>query len=153
MVVYPDENECDVRFTFQEACLITRLSENNFVLVGESLAFHFFARHIKQPAKDEIDEIPPKCTVILDCTLTHICPNIALQKCPQVPTNVIGMSAVITDLESIMKKRLGCSMFTDLNDINSRFKFINEIEDKLKHCPMHPGDSVKIKPPISFLSI
>ncbi|XP_052085225.1 uncharacterized protein LOC127722391 [Mytilus californianus] len=149
VIVYPDESEwVDVRFTFNEACVTAGISEENFVLVGESLAVKSFARHIEQP---KTNEILPNCTVILNCALTQVSPNKALQIYLQVPTNLIGISSVIADIEPIMTKRLGCSMLIVLTDIISRCEFINELEVKLNNRPMNQCDSVKIRVLMFFL--
>ncbi|XP_076080277.1 uncharacterized protein LOC143051163 [Mytilus galloprovincialis] len=151
VVVYPDKNEFDLRFTFHEACLTAGICEENFVLIGESLAIKSFTHHIEPFKKDEIDRSLPKCTVILNCTLTQVRPNKALQIYPQVLTILIGISSVIADIETVMTKRLGCSIFNDLTDIKSRCELIYDIEEKLKSLSMKPCDSVKIRLPISVL--
>ncbi|CAG2255439.1 unnamed protein product [Mytilus edulis] len=116
-----------------EACLTAGISEENFVLIGESFAIKSFTRHIEPSDNNEIDEILPKCTVILNCNLTQVSSNKALHLYPQVPTILIGISSVIADIDSIMTERLGCSMFTDLTDINDRCELIDAIEHKLNN--------------------
>ncbi|CAG2255436.1 unnamed protein product [Mytilus edulis] len=151
MVVYPDESDFDVRLTFHKACLTADISEENFVLVGESIAIKSFARHIEQYKKYEINGLLPKCMVILNCILTQVRQNKVLQIYPQVPTILIGISSVIADIDSIMSKRLGCFIFNDLTDIKSRCELIYNLDVALKEGSMNQCYPVKIRVPVSYL--
>lgn len=110
VVVYPEGYKFDVRLILLEAFLNTGISRDNIVLVGENHAIQTFARHIEQSREYETSGIQNKSTIILNCAVTHVCLDIAFQKCQKTHMSVIDMSSVIADIKSIMKKRLGCSM-------------------------------------------
>ncbi|CAC5395693.1 unnamed protein product [Mytilus coruscus] len=113
VVVYPDEIKFDVRFLLLESFLNTGISQANIVLVGESYAIQTFARHIEKPKIEEYNGAPKESSIILNCTLTQVCPKVAFYDYPMVTTSVIGTSSIINDIESILTKRVGCSLFSD----------------------------------------
>ncbi|XP_063438679.1 uncharacterized protein LOC134719619 [Mytilus trossulus] len=149
VVVYPELDKFDVRLIFLEAFLNTGIDRDNILLVGESLAIQAFARYIEPSGNYETSGIQNKSTIILNCAKTQICPNISFQKHLQVATNVIGMSSVVDDIDSIMKKRIGCSIFTGLTDINSRCDVLCWLEIALEGSVFRQahGSHVGIKIP------
>ncbi|VDI22499.1 Hypothetical predicted protein [Mytilus galloprovincialis] len=127
VVVYPDKIKFDVRFILLETFLNTGISRENIILLGESRAIKTFTRHI-----EETKGVSKDRTIILNCTLTQLYPNTSFQMYSNVPTNVIGLSSVINDVDSILKKRLGCSLFSDMTDNHSRCDLMTELEMSLK---------------------
>lgn len=152
VVVYPDESKFDVRFVLLEACQNTGIKKENILLFGENHAIKVFANHIQPTRINNVNDVSTISTIILNCALSQVCPNLAFQMYPHVPTIVIGMSSVITDIESIMKNQLGCSIFTDLTDIRSRSEFMSDLDISLQGTYLrqsHVGHvSIKVPHPL-----
>ncbi|XP_071140034.1 uncharacterized protein [Mytilus edulis] len=106
-----------------EAFLNTGISKERLVLVHESHAIKTFTRHIA-----EMQDVSKEGVIILNCSLIQIYPNTSFQKYPIVPTNVICCSSIIDDVDSILNKRLGCSLFSDTTDIHTRCLIMRQLD-------------------------
>ncbi|VDI22500.1 Hypothetical predicted protein [Mytilus galloprovincialis] len=104
VVVYPDEIKFDVRFILLETFLTTGISRENIVLLRESHAIETFARYTEKSTIRENNRVPSERSIILNCSITQVCPNIAFHNHPTSITCVIGMSSIIKDIASILKK-------------------------------------------------
>ncbi|XP_071138546.1 uncharacterized protein [Mytilus edulis] len=144
VVVYPDESKFDVRFILLETFLNTGISRENIELLAESHAIQAFARYIEKPKKRENKRVPTESIIILNCTLTQICPNIAFHNYPKGITSAIGMSSIINDIDSILTKRLGCSLFSDVTDFHSRCDLYHYFDSSLREYSLNQFCSVRI---------
>lgn len=130
VVVYQDEIKFDVRFLLFESFLNTGISQKN--IVEESYAIQTFAHHIEKQKKEKCDGIHKESIIILNCTLTQVCPKVAFYDCPMGTTSVIGTSSIINDIESILTKQVGCSLIGGITYNHSRCDLYDNFDFSLR---------------------
>ncbi|XP_052084451.1 uncharacterized protein LOC127721689 [Mytilus californianus] len=139
VVLQPDKTEFDVRFVLLDAFLNTGISKEMLVFVRQSHAIQTYARHI-----EEIKGVSKEGIIILNCDSTQLCPHFVFQKYPKVPTNIIGLSSVVNDVDSILTSRLGCSLFSDMTDNNSICDLYDNFDFSLREYSLKQFCSIKI---------